>query len=66
MISRSCRICALIWFGIREMYKTAHSLFNVNAINYFYDMLANLGISEVSYYEVVDGYTKHYGYFIKP
>jgi len=32
----------------------------------FYDMLANLGIGEIKYYEVNDRYTKHYGYFIIP
>jgi len=48
---------------IGEMYRQAPSLFNANAITYFYDMLANLGVEEVRYYEVIDGYTKHYGYF---
>jgi hypothetical protein len=52
--------------GVRGMYKIAPSLFNANAIGYFYDMLANLGVQDVQYYEVIDGYTKHYGYFIKP
>lgn len=52
--------------GIAEMYKQAPSLFNANALMYFYDMLANLGVDEVHYYEVIDGYTKHYGYFFVP
>ena len=52
--------------GIKNLYKIAPSLFNTEAITYFYDMLANLGINEVNYYEVIDGYTKHYGYFIIP
>jgi len=52
--------------GIGEIYKIAPTLFNANAITYFYDMLANLGIREVKYYEVNDGYQKHYGYFVIP
>jgi hypothetical protein len=52
--------------GINEMYGLAPSLFNLNAITYFYDMLANLEIKEINYYEVVDCYTKHYGYFVIP
>ena len=52
--------------GIGDIYKIAPSLFNANAITYFYDMLANLGIKDVNYYEVIDGYQKHYGYFIMP
>lgn len=52
--------------GIRELYKIAPSLFNLNAIDYFYDTLANLGIKTVNYYEVIDKFTKHYGYFIIP
>ena len=52
--------------GINAMYKIVPSLFNANAIIYFYDMLANLGVREVKYYEVNDGYTKHYGYFVIP
>jgi len=52
--------------GIGHMYKITRSLFNLNAITYFYDMLANLGIREVKYYEVNDHYTKHYGYFVIP
>ena len=52
--------------GIGHMYKLTRSLFNLNAITYFYDMLANLGIKEIKYYEVNDHYTKHYGYFVIP
>ena len=59
------RIC-MDELGIRDLYKIAPSLFNTDAIVYFYDMLANLGIREINYYEAVDGYTKHYGYFIIP
>ena len=51
---------------IKELYKIAPSLFNLNAIDYFYDMLGNLGITEVIYYELVDKFKKHYGYFTKP
>jgi len=52
--------------GIREMYRIAPSLFRVNGIAYFYDMLANLGVTEVNYYENLDGFTKNYGYFVIP
>jgi len=52
--------------GIGDMYKIAPSLFNLSAITFFYDMLANLGVKEINFYEVIDHYTKHYGYFIKP
>ena len=52
--------------GITDFHRIAPSLFNTEAITYFYDMLANLGIREVNYYEVIDGYTKHYGCFIIP
>ena len=50
--------------GIGSMYKIAPSLFNANAITYFYDMLANFGVKQVHFYEHIDNYTKHYGYFI--
>ena len=53
-------------FGIQELYKITPSIFNAGAISYFYDMLANRGVKEVHYYEVIDNYTKHYGYFIIP
>jgi hypothetical protein len=52
--------------NIRPMYKIAPSLFNLNAIDYFYDMLANLGVKEITYYELIDNFTKHYGYFTVP
>ena len=52
--------------GIGEMYKIAPSLFNASAITYFYDMLANHGVKEVRYYELIDNYHKHYGYFTIP
>jgi len=52
--------------GIRELYKDVPSLFRLNGIDYFYDMLGNLGVKEIHYYENVDGYTKHYGYFVTP
>jgi hypothetical protein len=57
---------ALDFLGIRQIYKIAPSLFSANAITYFYDMLGNLGVKDVQYYEVLDGYTKHYGFFITP
>lgn len=52
--------------GIQELYKITPSIFNANAIAYFYDMLANRGVKTTHYYEVIDNYTKHYGYFIVP
>ena len=52
--------------GIKDMYKIAPSLFNLNAINYFYDMLANSGVKKIAYYELIDNFIKHYGYFTKP
>ena len=52
--------------GIREMYHIAPSMFRANGNTYFYDMLSNLGIKEVNYYENNDGFTKHYGYFVIP
>ena len=52
--------------GIREMYKIAPSLFSRNGIVYFYDMLANHGVHEIQYYEHIDHFVKHYGYFIVP
>ena len=59
--------CACISdLGIKQMYTVAPSLFNRNGIVYFYDMLANHGISELRYYEQIDHFTKHYGYFIVP
>jgi len=52
--------------GIREMYRIAPSIFNSNGIMYFYDMLGNLGIKEIQYYENLAGFVKHYGYFRIP
>lgn len=52
--------------GIREMYKIAPSLFSLNGITYFYDMLANYGVREINYYEHIDNFKKHYGYFLTP
>jgi len=52
--------------GIREMYRIAPSLFRINGITYFYDMLGNLGVKEINYYENNDGFAKHYGYFVTP
>jgi hypothetical protein len=52
--------------GITDMYKIAPSLFNLNALEYFYDMLASHGVNEVNYYEVKDKFIKHYGYFTIP
>ncbi|MCL2023633.1 MAG: hypothetical protein FWG82_04600 [Oscillospiraceae bacterium] len=52
--------------GIDNMYKQAPSLFNTNAIMYFYEMLAKYSVREVNYYEVIDAYIKHYGYFLIP
>jgi len=52
--------------GIREMYSIAPSLFSRNGITYFYDMLANHGVQEIQYYDHIDHFTKHYGYFIIP
>ena len=51
---------------IKEMYRIAPSLFNLNAIDYFYDMLGNLGVKEATYYELIDKFKKHYGYFTVP
>jgi len=59
------RVC-IDALGVGHMYKMTHSVFNLNGITYFYEMLANLGIKEVKYYEVNDHYTKHYGYFVIP
>lgn len=53
-------------FGIHDLYKITPSIFNANAIRYFYDMLADRDVKEVHYCEVIDNYTKHYGYFIVP
>ena len=52
--------------GIREMYRIAPSLFRINGITYFYDMLGNLGVKEIHYYENLEGFAKHYGYFVIP
>ena len=52
--------------GIRDMYRDVPSLFQLNGITCFYDMLGNLGVKEIHYYENLDGYTKHYGYFKIP
>lgn len=50
-------------FGFRTFYDKAPSLFNARAIEFFYELLAKYGVKEVSYYEVKDNFTKHYGYF---
>jgi len=50
--------------NIRELYDIVPSVFNAQAITCFYDMLANHGVQEISFYELIDQYTKHYGYFI--
>ncbi|MCL2445916.1 MAG: hypothetical protein FWD06_04015 [Oscillospiraceae bacterium] len=52
--------------GIRDMYNIAPSMFNLNGATYFYDMLGNLGVKEIYYYENLAGFTKHYGYFVIP
>ena len=50
-------------FGFRSFYNKAPSLFNARAIEFFYELLAQYGVSEVFYYEVKDNFIKHYGYF---
>ena len=50
-------------FGFRSFYDKAPSLFNARAIEFFYEFLAKYRINEVTYYEVRDNFTKHYGYF---
>ncbi|MDE7164768.1 MAG: hypothetical protein K2O04_05020 [Clostridiales bacterium] len=50
-------------FGFRSFYNKAPSLFNARAIEFFYEFLAKHGIDRVTYYEVRDNFTKHYGYF---
>ncbi|MCL2168641.1 MAG: hypothetical protein FWB74_01285 [Defluviitaleaceae bacterium] len=50
--------------NIGQMYKTAPTTFNQNGVEYFYDMLGNLGITKIKYYEANDSYIKHYGYFV--
>lgn len=52
-----------IEFGFRSFYDKAPSLFNARAIEFFYEFLAQYGVSEVFYYEIKDNFTKHYGYF---
>jgi hypothetical protein len=63
IFARLPKVCVDV-LNINELYKITPSLFNSEAIVYFYDMLANLGVQTVHYYEVIDHYTKHYGYFI--
>jgi len=53
-------------FGLRELYNAAPSLFNRNALYFFYEMLARLGVRQLHYYQVNGSYQKRYGYFIKP
>ncbi len=50
-------------FGFRQFYNKAPSLFNARAIEFFYEFLSRYGVNEVTYYEVQDHFTKHYGYF---
>lgn len=50
-------------FGFRSFYNKAPSLFNARAIEFFYEMLAKYDVKEVSYYDIKDNFTKHYGYF---
>jgi hypothetical protein len=61
-LPKACIDC----FNIGDMFKVAPTLFNQNAINYFYDMLADNGVEKISYYESNDMLFKQYGYFIKP
>lgn len=51
-------------FNFKHFYDKAPSLFNARAIEFFYEMLANHGIKEVTYYSLRDKFDKHYGYFI--
>lgn len=51
-------------FNFKNFYDKAPSLFNARAIEFFYEMLANYGISEVFFYSFRDKFDKHYGYFI--
>ena len=44
-------------------YDKAPSLFNANAIEFFYEFLAMNDVKEVNYYEIRDHFKKHYGYF---
>ena len=46
-----------------EFYDKAPSLFNANAIEFFYEFLAMNDVKEVNYYEIRDHFKKHYGYF---
>jgi len=52
--------------GLHGMYSEKPSLLNKNAIDFFYDMLARLGVTQLHYYQSNDSYQKRYGYFIKP
>ncbi len=51
-------------FNFKHFYNEAPSLFNARAIKFFYEFIANYGVTEVNYYSVRDKFDKHYGYFI--
>lgn len=53
------------YFGIKDFYYKAPSLFNARAIEFFYGFLAAHGINEISYYSIRDKFHKDYGFFIK-
>lgn len=51
-------------YGVRKMYKKCHNLIVAKALDMFYGMLYNYGIRKVSFFEIKENFTKHYGYFI--
>lgn len=53
------------YFGFKDFYYKAPSLFNARAIEFFYEFLAAHGINEVFYYSIRDKFQKDYGFFIK-
>ena len=49
--------------GVQIIYKKCHYLIAKKALDMFYGMLYNYGISAVTLFETKGKFTKHYGYF---
>lgn len=55
---------AIRMFGLEKIYKKCKTLLNGRALEYFYGMLYENGIREVTEYEKKSSFIKKYGYFV--
>lgn len=51
-------------YNLQNLYPKAQGMFNEKGKVYFYNLLANHDIKKVVFYEHIDHFAKHYGYFM--